>query len=55
MARSLRGVLCYLPSPLPADLVITHALEWPSLTVQWLPVSSNSCSALLCSPARQPD
>ncbi len=21
------------------DLVITHALEWPSLTVQWLPVS----------------
>jgi hypothetical protein len=22
-----------------ADLVITHALEWPSLTVQWLPVS----------------
>lgn len=23
-----------------ADLVITHALEWPSLTVQWLPVRS---------------
>jgi hypothetical protein len=23
-----------------ADLVITHALEWPSLTVQWLPVST---------------
>lgn len=23
----------------PADLVITHALEWPSLTVQWFPVS----------------
>ena len=21
-----------------ADLVITHALEWPSLTVQWFPV-----------------
>lgn len=21
-----------------ADLVVTHALEWPSLTVQWLPV-----------------
>lgn len=19
------------------DLVVTHALEWPSLTVQWLP------------------
>lgn len=25
-----------------ADLVITHALEWPSLTVQWLPVSPAS-------------
>ena len=25
----------------PADLVITHALEWPSLTVQWLPVTLN--------------
>jgi Histone-binding protein RBBP4 or subunit C of CAF1 complex len=24
--------------PARADLVITHALEWPSLTVQWLPV-----------------
>ena len=24
--------------PLPTDLVITHALEWPSLTAQWLPV-----------------
>lgn len=23
-----------------ADLVVTHALEWPSLTVQWLPVRS---------------
>ena len=20
------------------DLVLTHALEWPSLTVQWLPI-----------------
>lgn len=28
-----------------ADLVITHALEWPSLTVQWLPVRSfRNCS-----------
>ncbi len=27
----------HLPSP-PSDLVITHALEWPSLTCQWLPV-----------------
>lgn len=24
--------------PHAADLVITHALEWPSLTIQWLPV-----------------
>jgi histone-binding protein RBBP4 len=24
-------------SPLPDDIVLTHALEWPSLTVQWLP------------------
>ena len=28
-------------SVLCSDLVITHALEWPSLTVQWLPVSSD--------------
>lgn len=27
-------------SELFADLVVTHALEWPSLTVQWLPVRS---------------
>lgn len=26
-------------TPLLYDLVITHALEWPSLTVQWLPPS----------------
>lgn len=26
-------------TPFLYDLVITHALEWPSLTVQWLPVS----------------
>ena len=24
-------------SPLLYDLVMTHALEWPSLTVQWFP------------------
>lgn len=24
-------------SPLLYDLVITHALEWPSLTCQWMP------------------
>lgn len=21
-----------------ADLVVSHACEWPSLTIQWLPV-----------------
>lgn len=25
-------------TPFLYDLVVTHALEWPSLTVQWLPV-----------------
>ena len=24
-------------TPFLYDLVMTHALEWPSLTVQWLP------------------
>jgi hypothetical protein len=24
-------------SPFLYDLVVTHALEWPSLSVQWLP------------------
>jgi hypothetical protein len=28
-----------------ADLVVTHALEWPSLTVQWLPVCASAVSA----------
>jgi hypothetical protein len=32
-----------------ADLVITHALEWPSLTVQWLPVCPTACLVSLCS------
>jgi hypothetical protein len=28
------------------DLIMTHALEWPSLTVQWLPYSSKyDCSS----------
>ncbi|KAI0499442.1 hypothetical protein KFK09_020345 [Dendrobium nobile] len=31
-------------SPLLYDLVISHALEWPSLTVQWLPSASSSHS-----------
>lgn len=31
-------------APLLYDVVITHALDWPSLTVQWLPVAQ-SCVA----------
>ena len=27
-------------TPFLYDLVVTHALEWPSLTVQWLPVGA---------------
>lgn len=27
-------------TPFLYELVVTHALEWPSLTVQWLPVRS---------------
>ncbi len=26
------------------DLIMTHALEWPSLTVQWLPYASKYIS-----------
>ena len=29
-------------TPFLYDLVITHALAWPSLTVQWLPVRARS-------------
>ncbi|RZS17101.1 hypothetical protein BHM03_00049216, partial [Ensete ventricosum] len=29
-------------TPFLYDIVISHALEWPSLTVQWLPSSSSS-------------
>lgn len=36
---------CWVCLPCSADLVITHALEWPSLTVQWLPVrAAAACS-----------
>ncbi|KAG0502106.1 hypothetical protein HPP92_002178 [Vanilla planifolia] len=35
-------------SPFLYDLVISHALEWPSLTVQWLPSSSSSASPIHC-------
>ena len=31
------SLACVLSSPFLYDLVITHALEWPSLTVQWMP------------------
>lgn len=35
-------------TPFLYDLVMTHALEWPSLTVQWLPeVNKVSCSLYL--------
>jgi len=37
-------------TPFLYDLVMTHALEWPSLTVQWLPDkegSENSVQRLL--------
>lgn len=40
--RWLRLLAAALPH---ADLVITHALEWPSLTVQWLPVRWESAAA----------
>lgn len=41
--RTNSCAVCHAPlliqcPPLRTDLVITHALEWPSLTVQWLPV-----------------
>ena len=26
-------------SPFLYDLLLSHALEWPSLTVEWLPIS----------------
>lgn len=29
-------------TPFLYDLVVTHALEWPSLTAQWLPDVSRS-------------
>ena len=35
-------------TPFLYDLVVTHALEWPSLTVQWLPVGF-VCNSYLCS------
>jgi histone-binding protein RBBP4 len=37
-------------SPFLYDLVMTHALEWPSLTVQWLPgqrFEVNTCNTTL--------
>lgn len=32
-------------SPFLYDVLLTHALEWPSLTVQWLP-DHNTCVAV---------
>ncbi|KAL4437477.1 hypothetical protein ABPG77_003458 [Micractinium sp. CCAP 211/92] len=32
-------------TPFLYDLVITHALEWPSLTVQWLPIKEEKSDA----------
>ncbi|KAK8943725.1 Histone-binding protein MSI1 [Platanthera guangdongensis] len=43
-------------SPVLYDLVISHALEWPSLTVQWLPSSyspSSSSSSSSSSPIQR--
>lgn len=34
-------------TPFLYDLVISHALEWPSLTVQWVPLPSHSNSLVL--------
>jgi histone-binding protein RBBP4 len=36
-------------TPFLYDLVVTHALEWPSLTVQWLPVRG-CCGARVALP-----
>jgi len=37
----------FFPPAIPTDLVITHALEWPSLTIQWLPVGVQTGQANL--------
>jgi hypothetical protein len=39
-------------TPFLYDLVVTHALEWPSLTVQWLPVRPATRPLLATSTAR---
>jgi hypothetical protein len=38
-------------TPFLYDLVVTHALEWPSLTVQWLPVREGPGSTRKSEPA----
>eukprot|EP00897_Mesotaenium_endlicherianum_P007597 jgi/Mesen1/6866/ME000351S05977 len=35
-------------TPFLYDLVVTHALEWPSLTVQWMPDLGEQESVVLC-------
>ena len=40
-------------TPFLYDTIMTHALEWPSLTCQWLPVSNEGrCGSLL--PSARP-
>lgn len=52
-------------TPFLYDLVMTHALEWPSLTVQWLPDVNRyftpisisllaRCGAVYCPPEADP-
>ncbi|KAJ0967017.1 hypothetical protein J5N97_023934 [Dioscorea zingiberensis] len=41
-------------TPFLYDLVISHALEWPSLTVQWLPSSLSSSSSSASSSLQTP-
>ena len=41
-------------TPFLYDLVITHALEWPSLTVQWLPVPPRRPSCVCAKRAHAP-
>ena len=35
-------------TPFLYDMVMTHALEWPSLTAQWLPDVTKYGSLLVC-------
>jgi len=35
-------------TPFLYDLVMTHALEWPSLTAQWLPDVTKCVTIVVC-------